>query len=101
MTDAVSIEDQGNSLQIDGELNFATVMTLWKESLGMLAAHDVLHFDFARVRSSNSAGLALLLEWLKYARSHQKKIFFKNIPAKLASIIDVAGLHAILDLKEG
>jgi phospholipid transport system transporter-binding protein len=101
MTNTVSIEYQDNSLLINGELNFATVMTLWKESMAKLANYDVLQFDLARVRASNSAGLALLLEWLKYAKHANKKIFFKNIPANLASIIDVAGLHNILSLKEG
>ncbi|MES2216775.1 MAG: STAS domain-containing protein [Pseudomonadota bacterium] len=98
MSSAASIDYQADSLQVSGALNFVTVVALWRESLAKLPAYNALHFDMAKVSDCNSAGLALMLEWLKYAKRNNKKIIFNNIPANLASIIKVAGINQIVNI---
>lgn len=83
-------------LTVSGELNFATVVHLWNESLPLLAKHQVLQIDLSRVTSANSAALALLLEWLKYARDEKKTITFQNMPPQIQSIASMAGIDKIL-----
>ena len=85
-----------NCLVISGELNFVTVVNLWSESLPLLAKHNALHIDLSRITSANSAALALLLEWLKYARRENKTISFKNTPSQIQSIAAVAGIDNLL-----
>jgi phospholipid transport system transporter-binding protein len=58
----------------------------------LLAKHDILKFDFAKINSVNSAGLALLLEWRRYATLKRKTITFSNMPDQLVSIATVAGV---------
>lgn len=89
------VADNGR-LVVSGQLNFATAKKLWNASLPLLAMHNELHFDLAKVLSSNSAGVALLIEWIKYAKQHQKMITFERIPAQLQSIAAVSGVTAIL-----
>jgi phospholipid transport system transporter-binding protein len=101
MDNAAHIDYQQDSLQVSGELNFVTVVALWRESIAKLSAYTTLVFDMAKVTDCNSAGLALMLEWLKYARQANKKITFNNIPANLASIIKVAGINKIVNSGEG
>ncbi len=96
MSLAASITSQNNSLVVAGELNFATVVGLWNQSLSLLAQSAQLHFDFQKVESCNSAGVALMLEWIKYAKSHHKTILFSHIPQQLNSIIAVSGIDALL-----
>jgi ABC-type transporter Mla MlaB component len=48
------------------------------------------------VRVYLSAGVSLLLEWVKFARQSGKTIEFKNISAQLLSIIKVSGIQFIL-----
>lgn len=86
---------QNNILAISGELNFATVVPLWNDSLPLLAQCQTLSYDFANVTSSNSGGVVLLLEWVKYAKRHKKEIRFSHIPLQLQSIIRVSGLEKI------
>lgn len=81
-----------NCLLVSGELNFETVVSLWEESLPLLANCPELCFDFSNITQSNSAGLALLLEWMKYAKQASKKITFSHLPMQLNSIASVAGV---------
>jgi phospholipid transport system transporter-binding protein len=92
------IEYKKDFFVISGELNFTTAVKLWNESLALMAKASQLNFDFSAVPSSNSAGIALLLEWVKYAKLHQKSIRFNNIPKQLRSIITVSGIEKILGL---
>lgn len=89
------VADNGR-LVVSGQLNFATAKKLWNASLPLLAIHNELHFDLAKVLSSNSAGIALLIEWVKYARRHQKIITFERLPTQLQSIAAVSGVSEIL-----
>ncbi len=88
----VSITNQNGRLIVSGDLNFLTVPILWEHSLPLLSALQELHFDLEKVTSSNSAGVALLIEWMKYAKSAKKKISFSHVPLQLTSIIQAAGV---------
>jgi phospholipid transport system transporter-binding protein len=92
------IEYKKDFFVISGELNFTTAVKLWNESLALMAKASQLNFDFTAVTNSNSAGIALLLEWVKYAKQHQKSIRFNNIPKQLNSIIAVSGISKVLGL---
>lgn len=52
--------------------------------------------DLAEVRRIDSAGLALLVEWLRQAQRKGISIHFKNIPSQMWSIVTVYGLEEIL-----
>jgi phospholipid transport system transporter-binding protein len=81
---------------VSGHLNFSTVVHIWNISLSLLVTKSFLRFDLSKVVSANSAGLALLLEWLRYAKERKKSISFENIPSQLLSIAVVAGIDKIL-----
>lgn len=89
------IEHQ-NCLVVSGTLNFATVASLWNASLPLLEKQPSLQFDLSKIISANSAGLTLLLEWIRYAREKGKSICFQNMPSQLLSIATVAGVNKIL-----
>lgn len=86
------------TIKISGHLDFSNVPRLWNESLPLLAKIPEVHFDFTDVIDSNSAGLSLLLEWVKLCKSQNKKISFENIPAQVLSIARVSGVDKILHL---
>jgi len=90
------IVEQEGCLKVSGNLNFFTVMDLWYSSLPLLRNKNSLQFDFSEVISANSAGLALLLQWQRYAKQHQQTISFNNMPEQLVSIVSVAGIKEML-----
>ena len=93
-----NIVNQENRLMVSGDLDFETVTALWRQSLALLARSPELQIDFTQVTAANSAGLALLIEWLKFARKNKKSIRFTHIPAQLISIADAAGIKKLLEV---
>jgi phospholipid transport system transporter-binding protein len=89
---AAAIAENKGILLVSGELNFDTVSDLLNNSLPLLAKHPQLFIDLSQVTTVNSASLALLLEWLKYAKRNNKPIIFKGISTQLRSIADIAGV---------
>ena len=80
-------------------LTFATTPRLYLQTGQMFNTPlPRLTFDLAGVQRVDSAGLALLLEWLREAQRRNKEIRFQNIPQQLAAIAKVSGLNDILPL---
>lgn len=87
---------QDNQFRLSGDLCFANVMTIYRKSLTNLSNCHALDFDFSQVKSSDSAGLALVLEWWNYAKLHNKTIQFSCLSADLMSIAKAAGVDQLL-----
>lgn len=87
---------QQDRLIVSGDLDFSTVVIVWNQSLPLIQSLNELNFDLTEVSSSSSAGLALLIEWIKYAKRAKKPIQFTHIPEKLKSIISAAGIDGVL-----
>ena len=51
--------------------------------------------DLADVSSIDSAGIALLLSWKRYAAQQKKKLLLINRPAKLQSMLELYGLNTV------
>ncbi|MEO8401272.1 MAG: STAS domain-containing protein [Gammaproteobacteria bacterium] len=92
MNQLATITHQNNRLLVAGDLVFSTIMPLWEQSLVLCQASKELHFDLTQVKLSNSAGLALIIGWIKYAKQFNKPISFSHIPEQLKSIVAAAGI---------
>lgn len=90
------INDDGR-YRLPEALTFATTPQLYLQTGKMFNTPlPLLTFDLAGVTRVDSAGLALLLEWLREAQRRGKEIRFQNIPGQLAAIAKVSGLNDIL-----
>ena len=52
--------------------------------------------DLSQVKSGDSVGVALLIEWLRWANKEQQHLSFTNIPDSLRDIIRVSGLESVI-----
>ncbi len=86
-------------LGITGVLDFFSVPNIWQQSLQLIAAQAVIEIDLSTVTHCSSAGIALLIEWLRYAKRHNKTIHFSGIPAQTLSIAAATGLAQLLSCK--
>lgn len=86
--------------RVGGEMGFATVTGLLAASQAAFSApsHD-LEIDLSGVTRVDSAGLALLVEWLRQARGGGKSIVFGHIPDQLRAIARVSDLEGILPVE--
>jgi ABC-type transporter Mla MlaB component len=91
-----SIAEHEDYLIVSGDINFVTIMDVWRASLPLLSDKISLRFDFSQVTSVNSAGLSLLLEWQRYAKQHHQSVSFYHLPSQLISLAAVAGIKDIL-----
>lgn len=94
---AKSIAQQADIIQKDdvyslrGKLNFETVMFIYQKGIRLFQGKTVT-VDFAELTESNSAGLALIVEWVKWSHALNKEILFKSLPSHLHSIAKVSGI---------
>ena len=83
-------------LQVSGELVFATAPGLLGEAASLFRGQRELIIDLGQVSRCDSAGLALLLEWLERGRSQGISIRFRNIPESLLRIARLSNVASLL-----
>jgi phospholipid transport system transporter-binding protein len=89
------------SVRVSGDLTFATVSEVLRESAGMVGSDPrALEIDLAGVRRADSAGLALLVHWLRQARDRGREVVFRNLPEQMLAIARVSDLQDILPRDE-
>jgi phospholipid transport system transporter-binding protein len=76
---------------IDGDLTFATIDKQTLKSFSFLKVAKEVTIDLSRVSCTDSAGLALMIEWIKYARHNRTQLSFKNIPEQLMNLAKLSG----------
>ena len=82
--------------QVSGPLTFDTVLDLLSMSADWGARRDPLVVDLAGVGRADSAGLALLIEWLRAARAAGRPLTFVHVPRKLQTLIEVSDLAGVI-----
>ena len=87
-----AIQLDNGCLKVSGILDFESVVSIWQNSLPLMASCSALQFDFSGITFTKSAGLALIIEWKKWAHLHNKSIVFNHVPAQLISIAEVSGV---------
>lgn len=90
-----------DAIEVSGPLTFDTVPGVLAETAGWFrpGAGDVT-VDLRAVRRADSAGLALLVEWLRLAKDAGRPLRLVGVPAQLLSIVRVHNLSAALGLPE-
>ncbi len=85
-------------IKVSGFLGFGYVATLLDDSKVFFSGQEPLAFDLASVGKIDSAGLALLIEWMCMAEKSGQRISFEHIPKQLLDIARVSGLDEILPI---
>ncbi|HKJ22874.1 MAG TPA: STAS domain-containing protein [Gammaproteobacteria bacterium] len=99
MTGEAHIEAAGEGRYLlCGELSFATVPALLREVDTPFNGQEQVILDLERVTRADSAGLALLVEWVRRARQRSTPLTIRNMPPQLQGMAKVAGLDRVLSL---
>jgi phospholipid transport system transporter-binding protein len=95
---AASLQGDG-VLAVRGALTFATVSDLYPQSEGWIRdSAGPVTVDLKDVRRADSAGLALLVEWLRLARAGGRELRFINVSEQVRSLARVNGLGRALQI---
>ena len=86
----------GERAAVSGLLDFDTVGALLPQGSDAIAAGHAGFIDLAGVTGSDSAGLALLLEWLSVARAAKQSLRYENMPAQLQQLARLSEVEELL-----
>jgi len=89
----IRVDNEDKKWWVSGELSFSTVDQLLLEFNQAVKDTPPKIIDLSEVTHTDSAGLALLIEWLKF----DKLINFHNIPSQLLSIAAVTGVEQMFN----
>jgi len=91
------IQDLGEGrFAVHGVLGFETVTKVLEVSKTMFSEYSIIEVDFSNVERSDSAGLALLIEWVNWAKHYVREISYKNIPEEIRSIAEISEVEWML-----
>jgi phospholipid transport system transporter-binding protein len=97
MTAAFHIEPAApGRLLATGELGFATADQALRAGLALLPAGRPCIIDLAGITSADSAGLAVLIEWLSVAAGRGDNLVFDAVPSQLRAIARISDLEGLI-----
>lgn len=83
---------------VRGEISFSTAGVLYRQSQKLFTSGKML-IDLSQVSRADSAGVALLIEWLRMARRQNTTVYYENVPAQILSMVQVTGLQHVLPME--
>ncbi len=94
---AAKLEQQGEGrYRVSGELSFATVTELLLQSRSLFAGESSIEMDLSGVTHADSAGLSLLIEWLRQAKLQGKQLHYLALPAQLGALASISEVDGLL-----
>lgn len=96
MSSPVLRSEGPGQLVLSGPLVFDTANQLLDASRGMFAGNTAISIDLGSVTRIDSAGLALLLEWLRWGAAEGCAVRFRALPDKLLAIARLSGVEEML-----
>lgn len=95
----LTIDDVSKRILVSGDLTFVTAASGIGMTKDIFAELPQLDMDLAAVTHSDSAGLALLVEWIRQARKANKPIRFFNMPTQMLALAEASGMEELLPLQ--
>ena len=81
---------------LNGEMTFQTAGELLRASERLFEEHTQIEMDLGGVTDTDSAGLALMLEWITWANHTVREIRFVNVPEKIDAIAKTTEVDHLL-----
>jgi len=97
---AVEIIDlSSGQVEVRGALTFATAKNARAAGRRLIevSGNSPFEMDCSGVTESDSAGLAVLLDWLALAKRHGRQITFKALPAPIRAVAELCNVAIFLE----
>jgi phospholipid transport system transporter-binding protein len=80
---------------VSGDLGFESVPDVLEKSRGIFERGEGIEVDLSGVTSSDSAALALLIEWIRLAREREIPIVYAGLPDQLLALAGISDLDDV------
>lgn len=98
MAAKASVTLEQNRLCVSGDITLRNAMTLYRDSLPRLMQCTAgFTVDFSGLHASDSGGVALMVAWLRLAKTQGQKINFIAVPSSLRAMLKAAGMDVLFD----
>lgn len=93
----------GERYRVTGVLDAFTTPKLLEEGLAHFSSQSSadIQVDLSGVTESDSAGLAVLLEWLRTGRKRNQRFHFGNVPKQLAALARISEVEELIQPTAG
>jgi phospholipid transport system transporter-binding protein len=99
--DLVELEPLGGGrFALRGWLSYRTARAALEKSASVFADTRVIKVDLSGVTDADSAGLALLIEWVSWARAQHREIRFFELPGEIRAIARICEVEEVLRAAE-
>ena len=88
-------EDGPERLRAHGPLTFESAGAALELGERMLGGRSSCRIDLSGVSEGDSAGLAVLVEWLADAARHGCTLVYESVPAQILAIAKISGLEVL------
>lgn len=96
MTNFELVDNGGGKFSLNGRMTFGTAGQILRESEDLFEQHTRIEVSLAGVTASDSAALALMLEWITWANHTVREITFIDVPDKISAIAKVTEVDSLL-----
>jgi phospholipid transport system transporter-binding protein len=86
----------GGRFRVSGVLDAGTVGELLEQSRDPFTSAGQVEVDLAGVSETDSAGLALLIEWVRIAKEAGRTIRFENAPGQISALARISEVQELL-----
>lgn len=83
-------------LAASGELDFGTAAAALQAGLALIGPGKAWTIDLAGITAGDSAGLAVLVEWMSAARVRGSSVRYRAVPAQILAIARISDLERLL-----
>ncbi len=95
------LEDLGEGrFALKGDMSFVTAERILQASEEPFEEHTRIEVDLSGVERADSAGLALLLEWITWANHTVREIRFTHMPDRILAIAKTTEVDNLLERGE-
>lgn len=92
-------ETSKGKVSLTGVLSFSSVNQALEAMQPLLDSRSSLLIDLSGVERADSAGLALLVEWISRAEQKGVQLSYCEIPQQMLAIARVSGLDTVLPIE--
>ena len=93
----IRFEDQGDGkFALHGDLTFSTASSALEQSKQLFQDHARIELDMTDVTDGDSAGLAVLLGWVNWAKNYVREIRYINVPGEIVAIAQISEVDDML-----
>ena len=90
----LTLQTTPTGAMLEGELTVHSIPALVRQGYAAIdAVKGPVTIDLSRVTRVDSASLALLIDWLRYAKRQQKKLSFTHLPEKVQQMMRLSNLE--------